>query len=238
MKTISIVIPVYNEEIVLKKNILKIFEFSKNNLVNYDWQIIISDNNSSDGTSLIAKELGQAHPEIKYFFQSEKGKGRAVTGGWKAFPADINIFIDADLSTDLSALPELVRSIEEGNDIVIGSRNLTRSRVKRSIPRKIISRILNLILKIFLGIKVSDTACGFKAINQKILANLSIKTKNQGWFFDTELLFLAQKNGYKIKQIPVIWEEFNGERKSRGSALLVIAEYLKEIIRLKRNKCY
>jgi hypothetical protein len=146
---------------------------------------------------------------------------------------DINIFMDVDLSTDLSALPELIGSIEAGYDLALGSRNLANSRVKRSLGRKIISRILNLILKIFLGIKVSDTACGFKAINRKVLANLSQKIKNQSWFFDTELIFLAQKNGYKIKQIPVIWEEFNGERKSRGSVLGFMLEYIRGIIRLR-----
>lgn len=232
-KKISIVIPVYNEELILKNNILKVFEFAKNNLSNYDWQIIISDNNSSDRTSLIAKELAGAHPEIKYFFISEKGKGRAVLGAWELYPVDINIFMDVDLSTDLSALPELIGSIEAGYDLALGSRNLANSRVKRSLGRKIISRILNLILKIFLGIKVSDTACGFKAINRKVLANLSQKIKNQSWFFDTELIFLAQKNGYKIKQIPVIWEEFNGERKSRGSVLGFMLEYIRGIIRLR-----
>jgi len=232
-KTISIVIPVYNEEIVLEKNVLEVFEFSKNNLSSYDWQIIIADNNSKDKTGLIAKELSQANAQIKYFFLNEKGKGRAVLGAWQLYPADINIFMDADLSTDLLALPQLVLAIEEGYDLAIGSRNLANSRVKRSFGRKIISRILNLILKIFLGIKVSDTACGFKAINQKVLANLSQKIKNQSWFFDTELLFLAQKNGYKIKQIPVIWEEFNGERKSRGSVFGVMLEYIRGIIRLR-----
>jgi len=234
-ETISIVIPVYNEELILKDNILKVFEFAKNNLADYDWQIIISDTNSTDKTSLIAKKLAEENSEIKYFYLKEKGKGLGVIKAWQAYPAKINIFMDADLATDLEALPKLIKSIEEDYDIVIGSRHLRGSEVSRSLMRKTTSRILNIILRITLGVKVKDTACGFKAITKKVLEEVVPRIQNQTWFFDTELLILAQKKNYKIKEIPIIWQEFNNRKKNRWSIWPIIIEYLKEIIRLKRR---
>jgi len=235
-KTISIVIPVYNEEAVLRKNILEIFDFSEKNLANYDWQVIISDNNSNDRTGLIAKELVEISGRIKYFFLPEKGKGLGVIRAWQAHPAEINIFMDADLATDIEDLPKLVALIEEGHDIVIGSRHLRGSEVSRPFARKITSHVLAFLLRLYFGIEVHDTACGFKGVNQKVLNEIVPAIRNMSWTFDTELILLCQREGLKIKEITVAWKEYclNG-RKSRGSIWEIAKNYLGEFRRLKNS---
>jgi glycosyltransferase involved in cell wall biosynthesis len=235
-KIISVVVPVYNEEKVLRKNILEILEYLKNNFDNYDWSIIISDNNSNDQTAVIAKELAASSDKIKYYFLNQKGKGLGVIKAWQAFPADINIFMDADLATDLSAFTKLVESIEGGNDVTIGSRHLLESKVSRPFVRKIISRILAFILRIYFRVMAHDTACGFKGINRRVLNEIVPLIKNMSWTFDTELVLLAEKGGYKIKELAVIWKEHNfGGRKSRGSIIEMTFNYLKEFRRLRNS---
>jgi glycosyltransferase involved in cell wall biosynthesis len=235
-KIISIVVPVYNEEKVLRKNILEILEYLKNNLDNYDWLIIISDNNSNDQTAIIAKELQARSDNIKYYFLNQKGKGLGVIKAWQAFPADINIFMDADLATDLGALPKLIESIEMGNDMAVGSRHLRGSEIKRPFVRKIISRILAFILRIYFGVKAHDTACGFKGVSRRVLNEIVPLVKNMSWTFDTELILLAEKGGYAIKEIAVVWQEHNFDgRKSRGSIFEMTFNYLKEFKRLKNS---
>ncbi len=232
LKTVSVVIPVYNEEAILKPNVLKVENFLRANFNNYDWLIIISDSNSSDQTSAIAQDLARDNSRIKYFHLPEKGKGLAVMRAWQAFPAEINIFMDADLATDLEALPRLVKSIEEGNDLAIGSRHLPESEVNRPISRKVMSRVLSSFLNWYLGLKV-ESACGFKAISQKTLIEIVPQVENQGWVFDTELLFLAQNQEFRIKEIPVLWQEPES-RKNRYAVLGVVNEYLREMSRLRK----
>ncbi|HRY63529.1 MAG TPA: glycosyltransferase [Patescibacteria group bacterium] len=226
---VSIVIPVFNEALVLEKNILQVFDFCHEHFSDA-WQLIISDNNSSDATPSIARRLSSAHSPIKYFHLPETGKGRAVLAAWQNFPSDIYIFMDADLSVGLESLPALVAGIKSGVDIVVGSRFLSSSVVHRSLGRRFISNFLRLVLKIIFGLKVKDAPCGFKAVNQKVVDEIIPHIQNQTWFFDTELLILAEKQGYKM---PVRWQEnASPKRKSRVSLFTVIKEYLKNIYRL------
>lgn len=226
---ISIVLPVHNEEQILEQNIRKLIEF-------LDWdnyKIIIADNASTDKTSEIGRNLSLEFPNIIYHRLEKKGKGLAVLSSWQKYPADFNVFMDIDFSTDLSALPKL---IDNNYDIVIGSRRHSGSVVERSFSRRLISNNLNLLLQTIFKTKIKDTACGFKAINKKVLDEILPKIKNKTWFFDTEMLILAEKGGYKIKEVSVEWTETpEKNRKSSVGLSSTIFDYLKEIWRLRRS---
>lgn len=230
---VVIVLPVYNEEKILKNNVEQIFDFCKNNL-NDDWQILIVDNLSTDKTGAIVKELAQANQLIKYLYINKKGKGAAIKAGWESIDADIYVFMDVDLATDLSALPHLISEIKNGYDLVVGSRYQNGSLVKRSLFRRIFSFGYKKILGLIVNIKIKDAPCGFKAINSKIKASILPQIKNQEWFFDSELVILADKAGYKIKEIPVIWQDRReGKDKSRVNPFAVGWDYLKEVIKIR-----
>jgi len=230
-----IAIPVYNEELILEKNIIKLFDFAKKNLV-VDWQIVIADNGSTDKTAEIAKRLATRFSKATYLFINQKGKGIAIKTAWQKNSADIYCFMDADLATDLSALPVLIAGITAGNDAVIGSRFHSQSTLKRSWVRKLISQGYRLILKIILGLKIKDAPCGFKAINNKIKENILPLVKNQEWFFDSELVILAEKQGYKIKEIPIKWQDFReGQDTSKVKTISLSWNYLKEVFKLRRR---
>lgn len=247
---ISFVIPVYNEEKILEANILKLLDFFKKNYPN-EFQIIISDNASSDKTPEIAKNLAEKFPEIKYLRLEQKGKGLAIAEGWKKFPADIYLFSDADLSCDLNGIPKFIEAINpsykiplvpplikgegEGDfDLACGSRHLKNSKDFRPLARKIISKIWNLAPKILLKTKLADTACGIKAINQRVVDEILPEIKNREWFFDTEMVLRAERAGLKIVEIPITWTELKS-RQSKVNFLNVGAEYLKNLMRLKNE---
>lgn len=231
---VLIVVPVYNEEAILEKNILELFEFCLQNLPKDNWQIIIADNKSSDQSSEIAEKLAKKD-RIEYLFIPQKGKGGAIRLAWQKFRADIYFFMDADLSVDLEALLRFLSFIKEGTcDLAIGSRSVKEARLKRTFVRKTLSYFLNLFLKIIFGSSVKDHPCGFKAVNKKVVNELLPLIKNNDWFFDTELLLWAQKRGFKIKELPVK-ESGRPCRKSKIGILGVTVSYLKEIARLKRE---
>ena len=232
---IIIAIPAYNEEIILKGSVLKTVDFCQKNL-DIEWQIVIADNQSTDKTGEIGKDLANQYQEVEYVYVEQKGKGTAIRIIWQKYLADIYCFMDADLATDLSALPELVKGFNQGYDMVIGSRAHSKSKVNRSLFRKIFSFGYRLVLKILLNLKIKDVPCGFKAINNKIREQILPQVKNNEWFFDSELLILAEKNGYKIKEIPVIWEDLReGEDKSKVPPLSLSLAYFREVLALRRR---
>ncbi|MBU1179531.1 glycosyltransferase [Patescibacteria group bacterium] len=229
---IVIVIPCYNEEAVLEKNILQILEAVKNSP--HDFRIVISDNNSKDKTGEIGKELARGNEMIDYIFVGEQGKGAAVMEAWKKYDADVYGFMDADLAVDLGALGPALESFSGGFDIAIGSRRIKSSCVKRELYRKFSSAVLNLMIRAFLKTKIKDTACGFKFLKREAIDRIVPQVRDRKWTFDTELLILAEKAGFKIKQIPVKWEE-KGERSSRIVPVPTIVGYLKKIFELRRR---
>ncbi len=226
---ISIVLPVYNEELILRKNVLKVFSYCQKKITS-NWQIIISDNKSTDKTSEISQKLAQQYPQIKYYYTNNQGKGYGVIEAWQKYPADIYVYMDVDLATDLSSLLTLIQQIKNGFDISLGSRFISGAQVERSFKRKIFSLGLRIILKLIFDLPIQDTPCGFKAINQRILNIIVPQIQNKTWFFDTEMLILAQQQGFKMKEIPVIWHEsFNSTRKSKVNIIRVISDYIKNI---------
>lgn len=232
---ILVALPVYNEEAILESNTLRLYNFLKKNFTD-DWQIVIADNNSTDRTAEIGKKLEKNFKGIKYLYVPQKGKGRAIRAAWDSADADVYVFMDADLATDLSAIPDLISAVRDGKyDIAAGSRFQKNSKVKRSIFRKSVSRIYRLVLRLMLKTKIKDVPCGFKAINRAVMQDILPRVQNNEWFFDTEMMILAEKKNYRIKEIPIIWTEYkNFGRKSKIIFLPTTLNYLKEIWRLKK----
>ena len=202
----NIVIPVYNEEKELAQSIRTLAEYLRVNLTDFTWHITIADNASKDKTLAIAKNLSQKFPEVSYIHLDQKGRGRAVKFAWQHDTADIVAYMDVDLSTDLKHLPLLVRSLTRGYDIAIGTRNVNGSRVYgRSALRTITSKVYILLIKLFFWVHFSDAQCGFKAVTRRVVNDIIPKIKDNAWFFDTELLVVAEKTGYRIYEEPVTW---------------------------------
>ena len=204
--TVDIVIPVYNEEQALPRSIMVLADFLKDNLRN-PWQIIIADNASTDKTKSVSEMLCEEYPGTNYLYISQKGRGRALKAAWLDSTADIVSYMDVDLSTDLTHFPQLVDSLEEGYHLAIGSRLSKGSRVSRSINREVISRSYNLLIKSMFFTGFQDAQCGFKALTRHTARAIVPHIKNDNWFFDTELLIIAAKRGYQIKQLPVKWDD-------------------------------
>jgi len=215
MKTL-ITIPCYNESKKLEKNILKLNSFLSKNLKE-SYLIDIADNNSKDNTREIAKRLEKKYSTVKYTFVKEQGKGLAIKYSWKNTGKDYDIlsFMDADLATNISAFPGMIKKITKENyDLVCGSRYHPKSNTKRTIVRKIISKGYLLLQKLILGVSFTDSQCGFKAIKRGAyfkIKELFLKKRLSGdrndMFFDTELLVLAKYKGFKITDYPVTWKE-------------------------------
>jgi glycosyltransferase AglD len=236
---ILISLPAYNEARLLEPNVSSLVFFVRENLSEAEIKIIITDNNSKDDTASISQELLKKFPEVDYIFVPVQGKGNAISACWQKWQDqfDVYIFMDADLATDITALPNLVAGINEGFDLVIGSRYLPESQVEKSLGRRFFSFGYHLVLKGLLNTKIHDMPCGFKAVTQKVVNVIVPKIKNHSWFFDSELVYLAEKAGYKIKEIPVKWAEPRvGDDKSRVSVLKVSWQYLCEAWRLRWQK--
>lgn len=211
-KSVEITIPVYNEEKELKKSIQTLHAFCTKNLKDYSWHITIADNASTDATSQIAKELEKELGDVSLLQLTEKGRGRAVKSAWKASKADFCSYMDVDLSTDLAHLPKLFSALENGYDIAIGSRLAKGAKVEgRTLLREITSRTLNIgLIQIWFQTHFTDAQCGFKAVTRRVVKELLPHIEDNGWFFDGELLIVAEKSGYKIYEEPVHWVDNPG----------------------------
>jgi len=229
MTTVDVVIPVYNEERALAQSVATLRQFLEQNMPR-SWKIVIADNASIDKTWEVAQDLAQRYPDVAALHIDQKGRGRALRHSWLQSSADIVSYMDVDLSTDLKAFPPLIQAVEDGYDIAIGSRFLRGSRVKRSFKREFTSRSYNLIIKAMFWTKFSDAQCGFKALSRKAARELLPLTKDNEWFFDTELLILAEKKGSRIKEIPVVWVE---DPDSRVHIIKTVRDDLKGLLRMR-----
>ncbi|MDX9893619.1 MAG: glycosyltransferase [Patescibacteria group bacterium] len=232
---ILIVLPALNEEKIIAANVKKLVDFCRQNL-GLGWQIVIADNQSTDRTAELASQMVNYYPNVSYLNVSKRGKGAAIRAGWNHSRADIYCFMDADLATDLSALLELIVAFTQGADLVIGNRFHPHSRVKRSWLRKIFSFGYRFVLKLFLGLKIKDAPCGFKAISQDIKDNVLTLVEDDQWFFDSELLIWANKLGYRIKDIPVIWHDpREGLDKTRVKPVSLSLAYFRQVLLIRKH---
>lgn len=226
---VDVVIPVLNEALVLEQSVDFVRQFLTKK-VPYNWTIVIVDNGSIDGTFEIGRTLAEKFEDVTFIHLREKGRGRALREAWGVSTADVVLYTDVDLSTELGALSKLINAVvREGYDIAIGSRLARGARTKRCFKREITSRVYNLFVKCILLTKFTDAQCGFKAVTREIVDKVVPQVKDQSWFFDTELLVLAEKQGFKIKDIPVTWIE---DDDSRVKIIATGWEDIKGVIRL------
>ncbi|MDL2080793.1 bifunctional glycosyltransferase family 2/GtrA family protein [Streptomyces sp. GXMU-J15] len=202
---LDVVIPVYNEEKDLQRCVLRLHEHLSRTFP-YAFRITIADNASTDTTPYLSRQLEQWLPEVRAVRLEQKGRGRALRTVWSASNAPVLAYMDVDLSTDLNALLPLVAPLISGHsDLAIGSRLARSSRVVRGPKREFISRTYNLILRGSLQARFSDAQCGFKAIRRDVAQVLLPLVEDSGWFFDTEMLVLAERAGLRIHEVPVDW---------------------------------
>jgi len=202
---VEIVIPVYNEEAGLETSIRRLHGYLSERFP-LTWVITIADNASRDRTWGTACRVASELPGVRAVHLPEKGRGRALRAAWMASTARVVAYMDVDLSTDLDALLPLVAPLLSGHsDVAIGTRLAPGARVVRGARREIISRGYNLILKTVLGNGFSDAQCGFKALRADVARALVPLVNDESWFFDTELLVLAEHNGLRIHEVPVDW---------------------------------
>jgi glycosyltransferase involved in cell wall biosynthesis len=290
---VSITIPVYNEESCLSATLKRLHDFVSSREFGWDWEIVIADNGSTDRTRQIAETFQGACPrptqhsalrspqsafaanDVRLVTLAQKGRGRALKHAWLNTDADVLLYMDADLSTELDALPALVGALIQsssssfsssssipdsvsdmepawetdgsekrrggergigrlsGYDLAIGSRLLRNELTTRSLKREFISRCYNRLIRLmFPNITFSDAQCGFKAITREAAQALLPQVEDTNWFFDTELLILAEHHGYRIFDLPVRWIE---RRQTSVKIFRTALGDLKGLVRLKRR---
>jgi glycosyltransferase involved in cell wall biosynthesis len=209
---VEIVVPVYNEERDLERGVRRLRAYL-DACFPFRATVTIADNASTDGTQEVGEQLADAVPGVRYIRLSDRGRGRALAAAWLISRADVVAYMDVDLSTDLGALLPLVAPLVSGHsDVAIGSRLAPGARVRRGWKRELISRSYNALLRVTLGARFKDAQCGFKAIRAETARRLVPQVENRSWFFDTELLVLAQRAGLRIVEIPVDWDDDTDSR--------------------------
>jgi len=245
---VSITIPVYNEEKCLANTLKRFHDFLSSRDFGWDWEIVVPDNGSTDRTLEVANQFRIQNSEFKMSAVRipEKGRGRALKHVWLSSEADVLVYMDADLSTELEALPALVESVLPETkirggvgagfnhyDIATGSRLLRPELTTRSVKREFISRCYNRLIKLmFPSVSFSDAQCGFKAITRSAAQALLPQVHDNEWFFDTELLILAQHQGYRIFDLPVRWTE---RRETHVKILRTAIQDIKGLLRLRHT---
>src|SRR5439155_4085653 len=226
---VEIVVPVFNEERDLAASIRRLQTFVSSSFP-FSARVTIADNGSADGTWAIATSLAGWLPGVRALRILEAGRGRALQTVWSISDAEVVAYMDVDLSTDLAALLPLVAPLLSGHsDLAIGSRLARGAHVVRGARRKLISRAYNGILRAALGARFTDAKCGFKAVRADRARQLLPLVRDRGWFFDTELLVLAERAGFRIHEVPVDWVD---DPDSRVDILATAAADLRGVARL------
>lgn len=209
MKTVDLVIPCYNEERVLAQSVETLRAWCAEHLTSYRWRVVVADNASTDGTLEVAKRLAADHADdTGYVHLDRKGRGRALARAWLESDADAMCYMDVDLSTDVGMITPLLSGVlEEGFDIAYGSRVAKSSDIERSWKREINSRGYITFIKLLFWTKASDYQCGFKAMTKQAAEQILPHVQDGEWFFDTEMMLIAEKGGWRLKEVPVRWVE-------------------------------
>jgi len=229
---VEVVVPAHNEEQVLEASIRRLHAHLTREFP-FSARITVADSASTDSTLEIAQRLAAELPGMRVIHLDEKGRGRALRAAWSSSRADVLAYMDVDLSTDLNALLPLVAPLLSAHsDLAVGSRRMHGARVERSLKREVISRAYNFLLRLALGSRVSDAQCGFKAGRREAIQALLPAVENEHWFFDSELLHLAEQGRLRIHEVPVDWTE---DPDSRVHLVATAIEDLRGIARLWRR---
>lgn len=232
MATVEVVIPVLNEERALPPCIEKLSAFLSTSLAHHDWKIVIADNGSTDGTLEVCKGLAAERPnDVGYLHLDRRGRGLALRKAWLESDADVVSYMDVDLSTGLEPLPEMVDAIvNDGVHVAFGSRLKKGARIRRSLKREIVSRAYNTIIRFTMWTRFEDAQCGFKVLSHGAAQALVPNVVNNHWFFDTELLVIAEKSGFRMLEVPVTWDE---DADTRVKIVKTAVEDLRGLARLR-----
>ncbi|MET8861327.1 glycosyltransferase [Nonomuraea sp. NPDC004580] len=231
LASVDIVIPVLNEERALPGCVRTLLH--RLDGFPLPWRVTIVDNGSTDATWRVAGALAGEFAEVHARRIQVRGRGAALRAAWQASPADIVAYMDVDLSTDLDALFPLLAAVASGHsEIAIGTRLAHGSRTRRSLRREIVSRGYNALLRYGFGARFSDAQCGFKAVRADVARPLLARVEDDSWFFDTELLLLAEHNGLRVHEVPVDWIE---DADSRVQVVRTAIDDLRGLARVART---
>ena len=226
---IDLVLPVYNEAHVLEGSVRALIEASSN--WNFPWRILIMDNASIDGTDEVGKRLESQLDCVRFVRLPIKGRGHALRWAWTETDATFSLYMDIDLSTDIAAIPLAVAALQSGADLVTGSRLDPESRVTRSFKRELLSRVYNLLVRLFFWSRTfRDAQCGFKGLRLSSMRPVLARVQNNHWFFDTELMLITDYAGFDLRSIPVAWIE---DEDSRVNIVQYVMENLAGLSRLR-----
>ena len=229
---VDIVVPVHDEEVDLEPSVRRLHDYLEHRFP-FSARITIADNASTDGTWEIASRLAEELPGVRAEHLPAKGRGRALKRAWGTSDATVLAYMDVDLSTDLDALLPLVAPLLSGHsDVAIGTRLARSARVRRGAKRELISRCYNLVLHAALTTRFSDAQCGFKAVRADRAEVLLPLVEDDGWFFDTELLVLAERSGLRIHEVPVDWVD---DPDSRVDLVSTAVADLRGVVRVGRG---
>ncbi len=231
-RLVEVVVPVYNEERVLESCVRRLHAYLEETFP-YPYLITIADNASVDGTWAVATELARELGPVQAVHLDLKGRGRALRQVWGDSDADVVAYMDVDLSTGLEAFLPLVAPLLSGHsDLAIGSRLHRGSAVVRGPKREFISRTYNVLLRATMAAKFSDAQCGFKAARTEVIKQLLGEVEDNAWFFDTELLLLAERSGLRIHEVPVDWVD---DPDSRVDIVRTVLDDLRGMARVARR---
>lgn len=229
---VNVTLPVFNEENKLAATVEKVSAYLRLH-PEQRYELVIASNGSTDRTVEIARSLQQIQPNLQVVDLPKKGRGSALKHVWNRSAADIFSYMDCDLSTDLNCLqPLLAPLLARTHDIAIGSRLRSESSIQRGFKRSFISKSYNVLVKTLFDVSFSDAQCGFKAISRKAFGQIGPFVEDDGWFFDTELLIVAENLGHRVFELPVQWVE-NSDSKVKIIST-VIADF-KGLLRVKTN---
>jgi glycosyltransferase involved in cell wall biosynthesis len=231
--SVDITIPVLNEQRALVSTLSTLASYLSEECP-YDWTITVVDNGSTDRTWSLAETFAATNSNARAIRLDRRGRGGALKAAWSTSSADVVAYMDVDLSTGLESLRALLDPIVQGEtDISIGSRLAPGADIERSVQREVVSRIYNVIARGFLRYDIRDAQCGFKAVRTSVARDLIPRIVDDDWFFDTELLTLAWRDGLRINEIPVRWIE---DDDSRVRIVTTALDDLRGIWRLSREK--
>jgi glycosyltransferase involved in cell wall biosynthesis len=235
MKKLALLLPAYNEATVLPWSVRTLAAYATQSLSDYDWRIVVVDNGSTDNTPAVIADVQKTFPRLELLRIPQKGRGRALKTAWTDIDYDISLYMDVDLAVALEAVRPVVDAVvNQAADIAVGSRYAPNAKIERSLSRSITSVGYNVLTKLIVGIKTRDAQCGFKAVRKDVVLQLLPLVRDAKWFFDTELLVVAERRGLRVVEVPVSWVETRPAlRKSKVKVLQTIMEYIVDLCRLR-----
>jgi len=237
MKNLEIIIPSFNESLIIERSIFEVLNFCKKNNLGCSWKIIVLINGTNDNSPQIVKKLSTENQEIVLVEHPEPGRGRALKKYWLESGADILLYMDSDLAVDLEALPKIIKPLLLGStDLVVGSRFNKASKLKRSLKREASSRTFNFIARFICPHKTKDLQCGFKAINKTVFEKIAPFVESADWFFDSELIIWAETMNFRVLEIPVDWQESRlGKRPSKVNLTKIYKQFIIPLWQLRKK---